>query len=199
MYIGCVCLSILVLFTGYILSHAKMDNQFIHKVTKYILTDKGSLRVYATYTDKPLDDILDLNANGCIDVLEWQDIRKDTDGDDLPDYFELCLCGLNPLLVNTNNNSLGDRDGDVDGDGLTNYQEYEYEYNPIMADTDYDNISDFDELTYGTDPLKWDTDVDGMSDGFEIEHGYDPLIKEKGVTVTKTLEAAGKELKNDLK
>ena len=199
MYIGCVCLSILVFFTGYILSHAKMDNQFIHKVTKYILTDKGSLRVYATYTDKPLDDILDSNANGCIDVVEWQDIRKDTDGDGLPDYFELCLCGLNPLFVNTNNDSLGDRDGDVDGDGLTNYQEYEYEYNPIMADTDYDGISDFDELTYGTDPLKWDTDVDGMSDGFEIEHGYDPLIKEKGVTVTKTLEAAGKELKNDLK
>lgn len=56
-------------------------------------------------------------------------IELDTDGDGLPDWWEI-FYGLDPLDPNGNNG----RDGDPDGDGLSNYREYRGGTNPMQPD-----------------------------------------------------------------
>jgi len=57
---------------------------------------------------------------------------------------------------------------DRDGDGLTDYQEYLNQTNPLVADTDGDGVPDGVEVTQGTSPIKatsfLDTDGDGIPD-----------------------------------
>lgn len=72
------------------------------------------------------------------------------------------------------NSAVNDRAGDVDGDGLTNIEEYRLGTNPQKADTDDDGLNDAQEKSAGTDPLLADTDGDGLSDGWEQSHGLDP-------------------------
>lgn len=72
----------------------------------------------------------------------------DTDGDWMNDGFEV-LYGLNPLL---NNGVNGERAGDLDGDGLTNFQEYQAMTNPVVADTDGDGLWDGEEVTLLMNP-----------------------------------------------
>ncbi|MGA1820748.1 MAG: hypothetical protein ACMUHU_07060, partial [Thermoplasmatota archaeon] len=69
----------------------------------------------------------------------------DTDGDGMPDGWELTM-GLNPLNGT-------DYFKDLDGDGLPNYMEYAF---PNM-----------DNVWFRTDPRNPDTDADGMPDGWE--------------------------------
>ncbi|WP_262964899.1 Ig-like domain-containing protein, partial [Methylobacter psychrophilus] len=100
----------------------------------------------------------------------------DSDGDGLPDDFELAN-GLNP-------NDPLDAQEDFDQDGLTNQQEYQLGTGIRVADSDSDDISDGNEvngtLGYKTDPLKIDTDDDGVSDRDEIVAGYNPTDKADG-------------------
>jgi len=72
------------------------------------------------------DGILDENKNG------------------IPDIYEKDAAG----------NIIADTDEDVDGDGLSAYEEY----------------------LFGTDPNNPDTDGDGYSDGREVANGYDPTV-----------------------
>ena len=94
-------------------------------------------------------------------------------------------------------------DGDPDGDGLTNAEEFLAGTDPFSADTDGDGIPDIDELRIGTDPAtadaqddpdndglpnidEWrlgtdpmnpDTDGDGCPDGLEVRNVHsDPLV-----------------------
>ena len=106
---------------------------------------------------------------------------EDTDGDDMPDGWEVYF-GLDPLRASDNFE-------DKELDGLPNIYEYNnslvqgwndadgiFTTRPDLNDTDYDGISDNDEMLYHkTDPTFNDTDGDGMPDGWEVLYGLNPL------------------------
>lgn len=92
---------------------------------------------------------------------------EDTDGDGLPDYWEMANFG-----------NLGQTaDSDYDNDEITNLHEYNFT-NPNDSDTDKDGIPDGWEVNYGLDPLIYDGGDDPDNDGFtnleEYLYGYDP-------------------------
>lgn len=94
-------------------------------------------------------------------------IALDTDGDGMPDDYEIAN-GFNPL-------NPADAGEDADGDGLTNLQEYLLGTNPHNPDTDGDGLTDGQEVALGTNPLNPDTDGDGLTDGQEVALGTNPL------------------------
>ena len=69
----------------------------------------------------------------------------DSDLDGMPDDWETAN-GLNP-------NDPSDADTDLDGDGLTNLEEYQNGTDPNDVDTDNDLVSDGSEVLAGSDPL----------------------------------------------
>ncbi|MDA0811066.1 MAG: hypothetical protein O3C21_01545 [Verrucomicrobia bacterium] len=96
----------------------------------------------------------------------------DTDGDGMPDGYEGDN-GLDPF-------SAADKDADKDGDGLSNFAEFEARTNPNDKDTDKDGLQDNVETntgtwasatSTGTNPTKADSDKDGLSDGVETNTG----------------------------
>ena len=99
---------------------------------------------------------------------------KDSDGDGLPDWWEI-LYGLDPFDIRGDNGA----NGDPDGDELNNYYEYLSGNDPHDVDTDNngtwdgdedadsDNLSNLDEQIVGTHPMNSDTDDDGFTDGDE--------------------------------
>ncbi len=94
-------------------------------------------------------------------------LNRDTDGDDLPDGWEVEF-GLDPLQASGNSE-------DLDADGLTNLEEFHAGSNPKKFDTDGDGLHDGREVReYGTDPNKEDTDDDGMPDWWEVENKLSP-------------------------
>lgn len=102
--------------------------------------------------------------------------KADTDGDGLPDGYEYYALGIDPLKKDTDGNGIDDGDEDFDEDGLTNTEEYELGTDPHNKDTDFDGLTDGDKVyVYRTDPLKVDADDDGLEDGDEILVGYDPF------------------------
>ncbi len=97
----------------------------------------------------------------------------DTDGDGLPDTYE--LAHTSPPS-STALNSEDDLENGGAGDGLTNLQEYQYGTDPNNPDTDGDRLQDGDEVTGAgsrppTSPIDDDTDDDGLDDGSETNTG----------------------------
>jgi hypothetical protein len=99
-------------------------------------------------------------------------LGADTDGDGMPDVYELNN-GFNP-------NDPSDANQDADNDGLTNLQEYQLGTDPHNPDTDGDGLKDGVETgtgvwvsptNTGTDPLNPDTDGDGLLDSVENNTG----------------------------
>ncbi|MCC6233798.1 MAG: hypothetical protein IT580_14200, partial [Verrucomicrobiales bacterium] len=85
---------------------------------------------------------------------------RDRDLDGMPDTFE-AMYGLNPTE--------DDRNGDRDGDRLTNGEEFLWGTRPDLADSDGDALSDREELVPGADgvrssPTHADSDADGVAD-----------------------------------
>jgi subtilisin family serine protease len=83
----------------------------------------------------------------------------DTDGDGMPDGWEEHFY-ISPVSTNGNDGA----NGDMDGDGLTNYEEYLNGSDPFNDDTDNDGFTDDWERDWGTmatnaaDPLVVDDD-----------------------------------------
>lgn len=100
--------------------------------------------------------------------------RVDTDGDGLPDWFEV-LIGTDPGNADSDGDGTPDGMEDHDSDGLSNRAEYLIEtMTPSGNDADGDGVSDADEAGLGTSPSGADTDGDGFTDGEERAQGSDP-------------------------
>jgi outer membrane protein OmpA-like peptidoglycan-associated protein len=96
-------------------------------------------------------------------VLPLPALAADSDADGMDDAWELQWFG-----------SLGQgAEGDPDGDGLTNLQEFQAGTRPTDPDTDHDGLSDGAEALQPipylkSDPAKADTDGDFLPDGDEV-------------------------------
>ncbi len=105
------------------------------------------------------------------DAAPLYELKNDADQDGIPDWWEMFFFGI-----------LVDPDGDNDGDGLSNLNEYLAGTDPDKVDTFHPGISDFDddtdgdglsngdEQTFGSNPGLVDTDDDGYWDGVEISN-----------------------------
>lgn len=164
--------------------------------------DKGFFRFW--FSDQPTADPDgdDFDYDGLtnwdeVNTHQTNPLKWDSDNDGLADDWEI-LHGLDPNDDGTTDPANG-ANGDPDGDGLINLDEYWYYADPNLADTDGDGLNDFGEVwvyytypdssdtdwdglndyaevfTYGTDPWWWDTDEDTLSDGDEVLiHSTDP-------------------------
>lgn len=114
--------------------------------------DKGFFRLKYTDQVPGANETLesaDFDNDG---ISNWEEIayyltdplNADTDGDEMLDGWEV-LYSLNPT-------SILDRLLDLDGDGLSNIDEYHGCTSPINSDSDGDGVSDGDEVAQGTDP-----------------------------------------------
>ena len=97
--------------------------------------------------------------------INYRPPTTDSDEDGLPDEWEL-LYALGDLGV------LGE--GDADGDGLSDADEFDELTDPVAADTDGDGLADGAEIENGSSPLNPDTDEDGFTDRREVDAGTDP-------------------------
>jgi hypothetical protein len=92
----------------------------------------------------PSADFAMANIGQVKNLFSW-DLTKNSDGDGLPDWWEMLHFGGATNAV---------WDADPDGDGLNNLQEYQYGTDPNKWDTDGDGLSDYEEIfETGTDPL----------------------------------------------
>jgi hypothetical protein len=122
------------------------------------------------------DNLEDLDGDGQYDPLglETDAQSRDSDGDDLPDYYE--YAGNNPAVAPATTYALGWVDNsldptlayndDTDGDGLEDGLEFEQMTDPdVITDSDGDGIIDGDEYySWLTDPTNTDTDSDGCQE-----------------------------------
>lgn len=132
--------------------------------------------------------------DGHEDYIGTCPLLVDTDADGIPDKWEADHAAFNPC---DSADGLADRDGDglsnafeimqslthwkkpdTDGDGLSDYAEWNGTTNPLDPDSDGDGLNDGEEMMLGTDPLDSDTDGDGCPDGWEDKYGFDPLDEE---------------------
>ena len=95
----------------------------------------------------------------------------DLDDDDMPDSWESSHgldAGDNGRLDPAREGAFGD----LDGDGLSNRDEYLLGTDPSDADTDNDGLSDAEEAaTLGSDPLSAGSGLGGVVDGLTGEEG----------------------------
>ena len=114
----------------------------------------------------------------------------DTDGDSIPDAFEIFGSGTRAERADSDGDGTpDDREldlddleiyGDRDGDGLRNGQERaSFNTNADGTDSDADGFDDIYEYYFWTDMSDSanpdvDTDGDGQPDGFERANGFDP-------------------------
>jgi hypothetical protein len=139
------------------------------------------------------DPMEDVNLNGIWDQGETSAALFDSELDSLSDGLELGITTpvpdpdgpgklmgtdttkfqedldpvtqTNPLLIDTDQDSLDDGNEDDDLNGR--YDPFQQETDPLNPDSDGDQILDGLEIFAGIDPLDLDTDDDGMADNSE--------------------------------
>lgn len=144
------------------------------------------------------DDNEDVDGDGVVDAGETSPILVDTDGDELPDNFEIQVTGTDPTDAadpyDADGISAGDEIhtyktsfdlADTDGDGvdegvgsgdradLNTDSGYGRPYadssvNALDRDSDGDGLWDGEEVALGTSPTNRDSDGDGLYDGQEV-------------------------------
>lgn len=93
-------------------------------------------------------------------ALGCDPMRVDTDGDSIPDGFEIFGTGTHPTTR------------DSDGDGTPDDVELDLDDPNTYADTDGDGLLDGQERAlFGTDPRAGDSDGDGIGDDYEYYFG----------------------------
>jgi RHS repeat-associated protein len=124
-----------------------------------------------------LSGIIDFDNDGLTNIEENQlhtDIcDADTDDDGLNDYDEVHTYGTNPSVQDTDGDNL------PDGWEVQHQQEgFDPLVSNKNIDSDSDQMSDANEYKMGTDPLKADTDGDSLPDGWEYINGLNPLAND---------------------
>ena len=107
-------------------------------------------------------------------LAELKPHDPDTDDDELLDGFEQRFRSVDPLRVDTDNDTVSDATEDIDNDTLSNLREQNLSTHPARPDSDFDELNDAEELVNGTNPLTPDTDSDGLPDADEYEVETDP-------------------------
>ncbi|MFN3200299.1 MAG: carboxypeptidase regulatory-like domain-containing protein [Bradymonadia bacterium] len=143
-------------------------------------------------------NMIAVNEGRVVAVEIEVDIPDDRDLDGLPDAFEI-RNGLNPddpadAALDLDGDGLSNLDeflagssintADTDGDGLLDGAEAALGTSPVRADTDDDGLLDGDEQARGTNATVADTDGDGIADGAEVDAGLDPTVADETTTVT---------------
>jgi len=145
-------------------------------VTNSLLGIDRSGGIYSINKDTGAATLLSDTAGNRI-AIAAQPFRDD-DLDGMNDFWEI-FYGLNPFI--------DDSAFDLDGDGLTNLQEYQVLSNPTKPDTDGDGLSDSVEFDLGTSLTLVDTDDDGKSDYFEVLFGLNPLADDRILAIGTTV------------
>ncbi|MBL7997133.1 MAG: OmpA family protein [Candidatus Kapabacteria bacterium] len=131
----------------------------------------------------------DFDKDGISNAQEKQlgtdENNPDTDGDGLPDGYEIRGLRKTPKGFSEEYIAALPQDAqrtdpkkpDTDGDGLNDKDELViHKTNPINADTDGDRLKDGEEIARKTKPLVGDTDGDALLDGDEVDtYKTDPL------------------------
>ncbi len=162
----------------------------VHNSLYFLSTAETGVRMIDPGFDKDHDALSDAKE---LYVFYSNVSNPDTDGDGMLDGWEAQYT----LDLHKNDTHL-----DLDMDGLLNFEEFQYNTNPISNDTDGDIMDDFWEILYGydptftqrlqdddrdrlhtleeylagTNPLVRDSDSDGMDDGFEVRYFFNPLV-----------------------
>jgi len=125
--------------------------------------------------DSDHDQVLDGNDSWPTDRLYYED----TDSDGMPDRFEILnsppFKSAPPYLDYMN---AADAGFDMDGDSLTNLQEFTAKTNWAEMDTDGDFFNDDLDVAPFNPAYTVDTDGDGLPDEYEMEKGLNPNFVE---------------------
>ena len=156
-----------------------------------VLDDGSEIFVFKT---SPISNDTDKD-----NLSDWEEIfffhsnasDSDTDMDGMPDSWEVQY-GLDLLSNNSENDVDGDlltdlqefllgtdpRDSDSDDDGIPDEWEVSQGLNPVYIDSsedlDLDSLSNIVEYQIGTSANNNDTDGDGIPDKWEWDNGYNP-------------------------
>ena len=94
-----------------------------------------------------------------ISAIQLVDRSADSDGDGLPDWWE---------LQHRTGAKTANANADTDLDNLSLIQEFTAGSDPNSSDSDGDGLSDSEEVAAGTNPLKKDSDGDSLTDFDEL-------------------------------